>query len=250
MLEDKKRFICYWHGTSMLLLNNLQSDMHQHYAAQIYIGIDDKFKICIGNSLVECRTIVIDSNQPHRVQSGDGYIMLIHLNPNIYNINKNIFNHNYYIPGFDVTDKVIKKLDKIIYDSCEAHDAKILVSDILSSILPDKSITKNIDPRITKLLNILDDFNGDKISSKLLAQKVGLSESHLAHLFKQNTGTTVRRYLSWLRLCKAIKLIMKGNSFTTSAHESGFSDSAHLSSTYRQMFGVTPSQILRSSIDK
>lgn len=62
---------------------------------------------------------------------------------------------------------------------------------------------------------MLEDIPGKKISSQELAHLVNLSENRLAHLFKEQTGTPIRRYLLWLKLREAIKIILQGESFTT-----------------------------------
>jgi AraC-like DNA-binding protein len=38
---------------------------------------------------------------------------------------------------------------------------------------------------------------------------------------------------------------MDGRSRTEAAHETGFADSAHLSRTFRQMFGISPAMLIR-----
>lgn len=68
----------------------------------------------------------------------------------------------------------------------------------------------------------------------------GLSPSRLRHLFVQNTGLPFKTFVLWLRLTRAVETFVAGASLTQAAHEAGFADSAHLSRTFRRMFGVTP----------
>ena len=48
-------------------------------------------------------------------------------------------------------------------------------------------------------------------------------------------------YIRWLRLRRAMEVMSSGASLTTSAHEAGFTDSAHLNRICHSMFGLTPS---------
>lgn len=117
--------------------------------------------------------------------------------------------------------------------------AKALINEIFSSVFGRWSQAGYVDPCINTLLNRLEHISQEKITLGDVAQAVNLSESRLAHLFKKQTGTPIRRYLLWLKLRRAIKMIIVGSPFTDAAHQSGFADSAHLSQTYRQMFGVS-----------
>ncbi len=72
------------------------------------------------------------------------------------------------------------------------------------------------------------------------APMVNLSAARLRHLFVEQTGLPFKTYLLWLRLTRAVERFAAGAPLTQAAHEAGFSDSAHLSRTFRRMFGVTP----------
>ena len=70
------------------------------------------------------------------------------------------------------------------------------------------------------------------------AAHVGLSSGRARHLFVEQTGLPFRTYLVWLRLTRAVELFSAGSSLTAAAHGAGFSDSSHLSRTFRRMFGI------------
>jgi len=216
-----------------------------HYPVEIYVGLDDILSIKANDNLIKSKAILINSNYPHQLVSSNGNVALILLNPNLYNLNK----HNCYSNiDFSIVDDLIKAITVFYSNNPTLSDAKNLINNILSTFLKENILDKSIDNRISLLLTKFEDIPYDKIYSKDLASYIGLSESRLSHLFKEQTGTPIRRYILWLRLRKAIKLIILGESFTTAAYASEFSDSAHLSRTYRNMFGVTPSEILKYKI--
>lgn len=86
----------------------------------------------------------------------------------------------------------------------------------------------------------------DKHTHVTLAQQVNLSSSRFAHIFSEQMGMPVRNYLLWQRLLFALSLLQKGKSITTVAYTSGFSDCAHLSRSFREVFGATPTNIRAS----
>jgi len=71
------------------------------------------------------------------------------------------------------------------------------------------------------------------------AAHVGLSAGRARHLFVEETGLPFRTYLLWRRLMRAAELFSAGSSLTDAAQDAGFSDSSHLSRTFRRMFGIT-----------
>lgn len=76
-----------------------------------------------------------------------------------------------------------------------------------------------------------------------VAAAVGLSASRLTHLFTAQVGLPLRRYILWLRLMNAVHLARDGRDLTTIAHAAGFADSAHLTRTCREIFGLPPSAL-------
>lgn len=113
----------------------------------------------------------------------------------------------------------------------------MLVDRILGSLTANAN-QNNIDPRIQRAVDLLKQVPLKKISVHELAVAVGLSESRLTHLFTEHVGIPIRRYLMWLRLFDAFYLIFRGVSFTEAAHHAGFADHAHLSRTFRTMYGM------------
>src|SRR5512138_1197570 len=81
------------------------------------------------------------------------------------------------------------------------------------------------------------------VSLRRLAAVAGLSRSRFMHAFTESVGIPVRPYILWLRLQLAACDLMDGASVTTAAYRAGFSDSAHLTRTFRRMFGTTPSDL-------
>jgi AraC-like DNA-binding protein len=78
-------------------------------------------------------------------------------------------------------------------------------------------------------------------SLEALAKEIGISASRLRHMFKEQTGLPISRYVLWMRLRTALLHALDGASMTESAQAAGFADAAHFSRTCRQIFGLPPS---------
>lgn len=75
------------------------------------------------------------------------------------------------------------------------------------------------------------------------ADAVGLSPGRARHVFVEQVGLPFRAFLLWRRLNRALELYGARESLTQAAYLAGFSDSAHLSRTFRKMFGVAAAEL-------
>ena len=102
-----------------------------------------------------------------------------------------------------------------------------------------------VDARIAKALDLLRARIRGPVRLADAAGAAALSPGRFRHLFVQETGTAFRAYVLWLRLNVAIECSMAGGSWTEAAHEAGFADSAHLTRTFKRMFGMNPATLVR-----
>lgn len=104
---------------------------------------------------------------------------------------------------------------------------------------PDHSL----DRRIRQVLDLIRDHPEDNLPLSSLASQVGLSNSRLVNLFKSQVGVPIRRYRLWHRLFIACTWLSQGLTVTEAAHQSGFSDAAHLSHMFRDILGISPREL-------
>jgi AraC-like DNA-binding protein len=79
------------------------------------------------------------------------------------------------------------------------------------------------------------------ISRSDLASHVGISERHLTHCFRQETGLTPITYLNRYRIRQARTLLEQGGlNVTEVALAVGFSDSSYFARVFREEIGVSP----------
>lgn len=76
------------------------------------------------------------------------------------------------------------------------------------------------------------------------ARLAGLSASRFRHRFRQVTGVPFKRYRLWRRMAVVATVLADGRSLTRAAHDAGFASSAHLSTAFREMFGIPPSKVV------
>ncbi len=98
---------------------------------------------------------------------------------------------------------------------------------------------------VREALEIIENLEQIKITLEELGKKLYISPSRLHHLFSEEVGIPLRKYLLYKRLMMAVGELKKGKSATYAAHESGFSDSAHLSRTFKENFGISYQYLIR-----
>ncbi|MEV5981917.1 AraC family transcriptional regulator [Streptomyces sp. NPDC052114] len=77
-----------------------------------------------------------------------------------------------------------------------------------------------------------------------LARAVGCSPHHLSRVFRTETGTTLTRYRTGLRVTRALDRLAEGErDLALLAHDLGFSDQSHLTHALRRATGHPPGRL-------
>jgi AraC-like DNA-binding protein len=105
------------------------------------------------------------------------------------------------------------------------------------------ALKKTPDARIALAVDLIRERLGGAIPLNSIARAVHLSPDRFRHLFMQETGVGFRAYLLWLRLEHALAAYVAGRTLTEAAYAGGFADSAHLSRTFKRMFGIAPASV-------
>lgn len=80
-----------------------------------------------------------------------------------------------------------------------------------------------------------------------LAALTGLSQSQFSHGFKRSTGSAPHQWQMIVRIRKAQQLLVGGSTpLSAIAAETGFSDQAHFTRTFRKVTGTTPAHWRRA----
>lgn len=101
----------------------------------------------------------------------------------------------------------------------------------------------DVDPRIRAVIDWLEARRFAPVGLAEAAATAGLSSERFRHLFVSQMGIPFRSYLLWERVQAATRAGISGSTWTQAAQEAGFSDSAHLSRTFRRVFGLNPSML-------
>ncbi|AKV00915.1 Transcriptional regulator, AraC family [Labilithrix luteola] len=123
------------------------------------------------------------------------------------------------------------------------EQARALIRSILSAVAL-RQPPKPRHPATRRMTAYLDGSDHADLAS--LSHAAGLSPRQMRHAFARDVGLPMRAYLRWKRLRRALAAVEQGASLSVAAASAGFADSAHLSRVFREQFGMTPTQGLRS----
>ncbi|MBD9358810.1 helix-turn-helix domain-containing protein [Methylomonas albis] len=216
---------------------------HQHGAPVFLAGLYGKFRLKIaGSDWLSCRTAVIPAGVWHELDVGGDPLAVFYIEPTIAGTEallpliRNTRSVNGALVG---NGGEIAFMRELYEDRYQPNWSAQPLADLLD-FSKRRSQADRLDPRISQIVEFLFAQGDDLTSVITLAANVGLSASRLQHLFSQQIGVPFRRYRSWNRMRQAIQEVIKGHNFTTAAHATGFSDSAHFSHEFRKTFGAAP----------
>lgn len=240
-----------WSGRALFFGTSVDTASHQHHAVQLSIGLDGPFRLRFSDkSWREYYAVLINSDQAHQLNSLGAPMANLYVAPESEHGRRLSAGLKASASGelaVPAAACLIQQLRILWSQGLSCQRAFNLTNHLLYTLTGFTLGGRPLDPRVARAFKILNALPEPRLLAKELAARVGLSAGRFAHLFREQTGLPVRRYLLWLRLLRAINQLSRIVSLTDAAHEAGFADSAHLTRTFRRMFGITPSEIFRSS---
>ena len=104
-----------------------------------------------------------------------------------------------------------------------------------------------LDARIRQVIDRIVADPAAAVSAEQCAAVVHLSFSRFLHLFKAQTGVSFRAFRAWKRARSLLRYVREAASLTDIALDAGYPDSTHFSHSIRQVYGLTPSDIVAGS---
>lgn len=231
--------------------NTVKASTHKHYMLQMFLSSEDNLEITIGKETIHCKCIIVDKNVKHNFTTGDKvhFTMLFDPTSRLAIQVKNHFLNQmeYYIVNEEIALTLQEELRKLLPLPETKQFGEFLKS--MYSIFHSSEFTYGFDERIHRLLTYLElcECGEEEHKLKYFANQLALSESRLAHLFKEETGIPLKSYIVLHALQKAYDVVFDGGSITKAAMAAGFDTPAHLAYTNKKMTGMSASGILKDS---
>lgn len=241
-----------WAGQALYAGAALDLSPHSGSVFCLAVGIDRPFTLRVGDDIREFRSALIPPRTVHQLISHQGRMIFCYLDPASERARScgEWMKNRAGTVGFEhaAEDRLLTLgADLLDLDGkarAETPDAG--AENWLQHAAPVSA--HRIDPRIAEATRAVRADPAGALSARELARQAQLSESRFLHLFRQETGTSLRRYRLWMRLVHAATLFGPGADLTTVAADAGFASPSHLSDRFRSTFGLPATKLLATGV--
>ena len=234
-----------WHEGILFLGSGIRNALHRHFTASIVFALAEPFSFRAERQRWRTlRGVAVAPNIYQQMDSIGRRVAILQVDPETeaYARMARLFAERG--PVVELAGAVVDRLVAAAGDAERPDlDAAALWARTLDEVAGPWQHAATIDPRVAQVQDLIKRSFPSAPAVAEVAAAVGLSASRLIHLWKDEVGISLRRYVLWLRLRHVIARITIGDSLTDAAHDAGFADSAHLSRTFSSMFGLPLSRL-------
>ncbi len=219
----------------------------RHPAMLIAVGLDAPMTVEVGDEEWRFEAVVLPADMSSAPTRTEGRIAFVSCAPHS-KLHRALYLHPDFrdvaaVDPYPPEQRVQERLQAMADEPLSASRALDVIEETLKPSQP--VLVRPLDARVEEVLwRLNNEPDGEGADLEALAAAVCLSPTRLAHLFKEQTGTSVRRYRTWARISKAALMLGHSRNLTEVAMAAGFTDLSHLSRSFREMIGISPSRIL------
>ncbi|ERI91379.1 transcriptional regulator, AraC family [Clostridiales bacterium oral taxon 876 str. F0540] len=242
-------YVCKYDRNFAAISDSVRADSHRHWLLQMFLGFEKELNIEVDGKLIICNAIIVNMNTLHKFNTDEKihFTMLINPTSEMGRVVRGMLkDQSFYVFPYEETVVMQQNFKNALLQ--RNHNAILSFIQSINSKFASRN-TASFDERIVEVLSCLNDcLHEDEFHQiKYLSQKICLSESRLAHLFKEETGIPLKSYIVLHKLQSAYELIFKGENITAAALHAGFDSPSHLAYTNKIMTGMSTTNIIRDS---
>jgi AraC-like DNA-binding protein len=241
----------FWKNNGLLIgYKTIYKNVHQHPNLQLFISLNQDQPLLLCNGYWKnYNSVIVDFDVLHQFDSQKHFHAILFIDPlseSGRKVRKSQFqNSNIQSINFDVISDYIDDLKKFTDTTFGKERFHNTFDKIVQALICKNQPDEPYDERIESSLKILLYNTRSYLSVNDLAKSVEIPEVKYRHLFREQTGVSIRRYLLWQRTIKALIDLKAGKLNLNTIHEgSTFYDPEHFKQTFEGMFGIIPNQIL------
>lgn len=219
-----------------------RANRHAHHAVQLVWSPAGTCTLSLRGRTITARAVLVPSHEPHALDATGTTIALLLVEAH----GPRGLALDAYARTAAGTD-LAAALAALPFPTAPPADLPRWCDDVIAALgltVPPRPAISSVARRTIAYVEAALD---GRPSLAAAAARVGVSPTRLTHVFTREVGIPFRRFVLWARLARAVDAARRGADLGTAAAEAGFSDAAHLSRTFRAMFGLPPSAILAAA---
>ena len=123
-----------------------------------------------------------------------------------------------------------------------------MIVELTKAVHNHKLSLDKYSPPIQKVIEYINLHLGDQISNEELAVSANMSISHLAKVFKKETGETMTQYIAHMRCKKAANLLKKTDlPIQEISSYVGYSDNNYFVKVFKKNYAMTPTEFRKTT---
>jgi AraC-like DNA-binding protein len=242
--------ILLWRGGSLWIgLAGEPAGLHAHHAVQIALPFPPgrvRFQIP-AEDWKSYDAAIVAAHQPHEFEARNQLMATIFVEPESREgRGLQLRTRDDGVAALDAASLKDETAALAAAYEARASDAELiaLARKVIARLAGSQPVPKEpTDSRVAQAIELIRARLGGSVSLGSIAAAVHLSPDRFRHLFLEETGVGLRPYVLWLRLETSLSAYVAGSTLTDAAHAGGFADSAHLSRTFKKMFGISPASV-------
>ena len=246
-------------------------EKHRHFASHLLIGLNGSLEVMVGDERIKNAGIVTGSNVPHRILSGGSTLVIFVPELTAFSdlIKRKFLTEREFGVLADEEAEEIRRcwkqaegLENMEISGNEmSEDRKSMNGQEMPSIWNVERAIRSTeevlgfvygpsgtaDQRVLEAAAYINSARDlDILTAEEISMAVHLSASRLSHLFKTETGCSLKLYLANIKMRRAIHLLLKGKTIMEACMDAGFASPSHFADTSRKMYGMPAKTVAKS----
>ena len=207
----------FWDVDKITIMTDvMDATIHRHAMMQFFVCTEGKLDIKVGKEQPDAKCVLVNKNVKHSFNADKRLCLTTIIEPvSALGLALDVVldSKDYYVVDESMADALIRQVICLKEHPCKDRYSDLM--DVISECFGLLPSPKLLDERIIAFLKMLEHCDCDDHSIEEYAGELNLSASRLSHLFSEQIGIPIKKYLILHQLEKAFAEILEKNGITT-----------------------------------